>query len=378
MVSRKTWIGRNFAARKPRLLSALAVVKPRRSCPAFVVCLLVAAALPPAPAVADRSKIIHRSLSFAVENTNRSRVSCPSDGARYRVAGHLVAPRSALRRRHPAVTLYLHGFGFGEFYWRFRAVPGYNYARRMARMGQASVVIDRLGYDASGHPQGQLTCGGSQADVAHQVIGQLRSGNYAAPGRAGWTFDRVALAGHSFGSQVAEIEAYSFDDIDALIITAWSDENASPLALATLLRTGLVCATGGEPAEQEGDPSGYAYFGQSDADFRSAMFNDADAAVVAAATAARNRDPCGQFSAIVPGNISNNSNLDEVEVPVLIVCGTEDALFPTVACGRQAKFGDNSDVTTIFLKGSGHALTLEPQSQTLQRRVDAWLESRGF
>jgi hypothetical protein len=72
------------------------------------------------------------------------------------------------------VTLYLHVLGLGEFFWRFQDVPGYDYAAALARAGQSSVVIDRLGYDSSDKPPGKDICLGSQADIAHQMVTALR------------------------------------------------------------------------------------------------------------------------------------------------------------------------------------------------------------
>ena len=66
----------------------------------------------------------------------------------------------------------------GESFWSFAAAPRYDYAAALARAGHASVVIDRLGYGASGHPDGNQTCLGAQADIAHQIVGKLRSGDY--------------------------------------------------------------------------------------------------------------------------------------------------------------------------------------------------------
>ena len=131
-------------------------------------------------------KVLKRPVTFLVNNVNRSILPCPSDGAAYEVKGHLIGPASEVgpgasgERR--STTLYLHGFGFGEFFWSFSAVPRYDYAAAMGRAGRTSVVIDRLGYGSSGHPQGNQTCLGAQADVAHQVVDKLRSGDYVAEG----------------------------------------------------------------------------------------------------------------------------------------------------------------------------------------------------
>ena len=258
-----------------------------------LVALLTALACLASAGVAS-ARVVSQPVTFSVENVNRSKVSCAADGATYRVAGHLVGPEAAFAPGAPApsVTLYLHGLGFGEFFWRFTAVPGYDYSQALAKAGHVSVVIDRLGYDSSDHPFGTNTCIGAQADIAHQIAGDLRTGQYGISGGGSRpvAFSRVALAGHSIGGAIAQVEAYSFDDVDALAVISYADQS-SQRAQNEFAKTATVCATGGQPAEdnQPTSPGGYAFFGQTDADFQAAMFHNAQPAVVHVATSARNR-----------------------------------------------------------------------------------------
>src|SRR3954467_372395 len=184
---------------------------------AILIALLVAGLA--APTATASSPPVDEPIAFQVQNTNTSQVPCQSDGASYVVRGHLTGPRSA-----SAVTLYYEGYDSGEWNWRFRRVPGYDYAADMAERGHASVTIDQVGYGASGHPFGLATCFGAQADIAHQIIGQLR----------GRGFRKVVLAGHDIGGGIAEIEAYSYHDVDALMLFTWQDQGPTPY----LLRTG--------------------------------------------------------------------------------------------------------------------------------------------
>src|SRR4029079_8371473 len=84
---------------------------------ALILSILLAAAaalLGPASvaSAAGGPNVLKRPVTFQVRNVNRSALACPGGGAAYEVKGHLVGPASGAR---PSVTLYLHGFGFGEF-----------------------------------------------------------------------------------------------------------------------------------------------------------------------------------------------------------------------------------------------------------------------
>src|SRR5207249_4949034 len=103
---------------------------------------------------------------------------------------------------------------------------------------------------------------------------------------------KVAIAGHSIGAEIAMIEAYSFKDVDGLVVASFSFQNL-PRAQVALGPTRDACLAGGEPAEP-GSPTGYAYFGQpTAADFAAIMFRATPPAFV---VPLRNRDPCGDIN----------------------------------------------------------------------------------
>lgn len=328
--------------------------------------------------VTPRDPVVDLPVTFDVTNLNRSRLACQSDGKQYTVAGRLVAPRGRLGQPSRAATLYLHEFGWGRFFWQFPG-GGDDYAREMARAGHVSVVIDRLGYDASSHPPGLGSCLGAQADIAHQIVQQLRSGSYASQGSSPVGFERVALAGHSGGGAIAEIEAYSFGAIDGLVLFAYADQGFSARSLQEANEQGLACATGGEPAEP-GQPGGYAYFAQTDDEWKSFMFTTAPDPVASAAAALRNRDPCGDTNSFTPAVSLNNVAVPEVDSPVLLLYGTGDAIYdqPAAGEGQRTLFSGSEDVTLEFFEGAGHALTLESQAPEVGRVVAGWLGRHGL
>jgi pimeloyl-ACP methyl ester carboxylesterase len=319
-------------------------------------------------------------VTFTVQNVNRSKLPCTTDGASYQIKGHIVGPRSAQgkssRRRKPAVTLYLHGLGFGEFFWSFKQVPGYDYAAAQARAGHVSVVIDRLGYELSGHPDGNQSCLGGQADIAHQIVQQLRSGGYEVEAGKAVRFKKVALAGHSVGGFIANIEAYSFKDVDALIIMSISYSNL-PFAAVEFGQGRIVCQAGGQPSEP-GGPAAYAYMGQTPAAFKAIFFHSAKQSVIDAVTAVRNRDPCGDTASVIPAILASRS-VSVVKVPVLVICGTRDVLFSPVGCGLQRdRYTSARDVSLALVKNAGHAVTLEREEAIFRKKVSRWLARRGF
>jgi pimeloyl-ACP methyl ester carboxylesterase len=366
----------------------------RRALLLAVVCCAAVAAIP-SLAQAKSVKTASLPVTFTVQNANTTQLACSTDGATYQIKGHLTGPQSALKSssakssrrkrstRKPStrkgyVTLYLHGLGFGEWMWHFTALPAYDYAALQAKSGHVSVTIDRLGYDASGRPEGKGSCLAGQASIAHQVIAALKAGSYSVDGGTAVKFKKVALAGHSIGAQIAMIEAYSFRDISALALVSFSYQNL-PRAQVLLGPTYDLCKKGGEPAEP-GSPSGYAPYGLgTPEDFRSAMFSSAPQTVLDAAIPLRNRDPCGDTDSIITSLLNQKANLPKVKIPVLLVCGTKDVLFSPAGCNGQAqRFTGTRRISIQSVRDAGHAITLERSASTFRRKVSRWLVRLGF
>ena len=188
--------------------------------------------------------------------------------------GHLdrVPPKSI--KRPAASTLYLHGLGLGEWLWNFQPVKSYNFVRGMARAGHVSVTVDRLGYGASDKPpDGTSVCIGSQADIAHQIVGQLKAGTYTVHGRQGAEVQAGgARRATPRPAQIAITEAYSYRDVKALVVVGFSFSNL-PRGNDEFGFQRIACDTGGDPCP--GASRDYAFFGRTDAGFRSTMFRSA-------------------------------------------------------------------------------------------------------
>jgi pimeloyl-ACP methyl ester carboxylesterase len=336
-----------------------------------------------APAAARADDVVDVPVSFRVVNVNRTPDPCTSDGATYTLHGHLTAPHELLAvPGRPPVTLYLHGSALGELSWRFTAAPGYDTTRELARAGHASVTIDQLGYGASDVPPGFGICGGSMADMAHQVVEQLRAGSYSAPAGAGNgmgaggpppRFGRVALIGFSYGGHVAETEAYSFHDVDALAVESWSDHPGAQFAGAVMPGT-EECASG-QPKRPGAAPDYRFHFLSPD---EHVMLSDADPAVAAALFGMHERDPCGIYGSML--QIERNSEFAAaVTVPVLLVYGTRDALFARAdADSEAADFTGTADLSVRFVSGAGHFIALEHEAPAFRALVAGWLDEHGL
>jgi pimeloyl-ACP methyl ester carboxylesterase len=318
------------------------------------------------PARADHVAIAEVPVSFKVTNSNTTAVSCSSDGKDYTVKGHIVAPAAALDSPS-AATLYLHAVTWGEYYWRLKNPAGYDYASQLAELGHVSVTIDRLGYGESGRPAGHGTCFGSEADVAHQIVQQLKSGQYSADGHAPVSFEKVFIGGASVGGLTSNIEAFTYKDVAGVINYGWGDHEVTPYAFEEYNKARGRCLGGGDSSTPE-----YTPFARDTQD--KFYYNTAEQDVRAAVPKSH-ADPCGQLESIPPAIFTDVNHVGEITVPVLVIFGTGDAIFdPNAAQHAKDRYKGSKSVTLYQPKDASHYPLVEKTHLETVSVVDKFLK----
>jgi hypothetical protein len=334
-------------------------------------------------------------VSFDVVNMNRSAVPCPADGSSHIVRGHLVGPRWDLigpADRERVITVLLTGFDEGEWTWRFTEVPGYDHPLEMAKLGHVSLSLDMLGFGASGHPNGHLVCWGSQADVLHQIIEQLRSGSYRVHDDTLGppSFSTVLVSARDTGPYPAIINAYTWPgDIDGLSSHLLAHQGFTPFILEIFARRLAGCALGGQnpddapddPDDLTDDPSrggGYLFVGPRNEEFRRVFFHRArsDPAVIEAVLRLRNRNPCGHITSTNATIRMDLARMRQIQIPILLVYpGPSDPDITRDGQEREAANYGTDDVTTAWLDSS-HFPELEGCAPHLRTLYARWVHER--
>jgi pimeloyl-ACP methyl ester carboxylesterase len=312
-------------------------------------------------------------VSFTVENTNRTRSQCRADGEEYTVRGHITAPEAVLDGSDPAVTLLLHGTNTGEWIWRLD-VQGRNYVEELAARGHASVTIDRLGYGSSDIPDGFASCSGAHADIAHQVLTQLRDGSYDIDEGPATAFSSVILGGHSSGALLAETASASFGEADGLLLTGWAAIGITDDTNRRFLNAYATCLEGGDPHDAAEDPEGYVYFDPDLEDFLDGGLGaQAPSEVVAAVEPLWARNPCGVMISEPMGILTDLDLLSDIDVPVHLVYGERDVLRQGVE-GYAGLFTRSPAVSELTLDDAGHFVTIDVNADLLYDSAAEWLD----
>jgi pimeloyl-ACP methyl ester carboxylesterase len=335
------------------------------------------------PADAARSvsgSVVDIPVTFQVINRNTTHIPCMQepDGKTYTIHANLVAPKDLVRVDSPAVTMYLHGLGYSSFFFHLTEIPEYDYAREQAEQGHVSLVVDRLGNPAHDElKDGNGTCFPAQADMADQIADQLRTGGYQAKGVIP-KFSRVILAGHSAGGLIAELTQAIFQSAEALAVIGYN-HFPSPLALQTFFAAGQDCLTAPQPARGDSGAPNYAPFGRTDEDFAAGHFHDVETAVANVVLRKRNRDACGDLLSGLQGLIGTSTMTPAILVPVLLISGENDALFPPEgsAIETQTSYPQAARLGSVVIKNTGHAVTMGRTHEEFRYLMAQWLAANG-
>jgi pimeloyl-ACP methyl ester carboxylesterase len=265
------------------------------------------------------------------------------------VVGFEYAP--AHGRRNRPLLLMIHGAS--DTHTVFDFFPGFRAAPELSHLGVTVLALDRVGYGASSHPNGDTLDFATSAGYVHQVIQSVRAG------ALGFTPPAVVLLGPSAGADIAIVEAGTYQDVDGLIVCS----NTSEL----------------QPALFEVDVG--AWFAQGDyfdfgVDFRTQFFYAAPFAIqflIDLDNATRSLVPRAEIQSAL-GNLSAPFR-GQVIAPVLLLQADHDAIF--VPRDDSALFSASPDVSFRLLTFTGHKIFEHPASHALSVvDIAAWIAQR--
>jgi pimeloyl-ACP methyl ester carboxylesterase len=212
----------------------------------------------------------------------------------------------------------------------------------------------------------------------HQIIGALRGGRYAA--RVGSrarppAFAKIAVAGYSVGGLVAEVEAASFADAQALLVISWAEQGFTSYGVS--IPYVIAHCQPGAPKP----PSGLkGYFRTLTPEKVPRLVSpQADPRIKSTFAANEELDPCGQFTNGSQWYAGlNRTALARIKVPMLLIYGNYDVLYNSDAWPAQwAHFTGTHDRTLVGIP-DGQMLMLDKHAALTRGVVSSWLDNHGF
>jgi pimeloyl-ACP methyl ester carboxylesterase len=278
------------------------------------------------------------------------------------------------------VQLLVHGASYNHLYWNFPYGNGYySYVDAATAAGYATFDIDRVGDGNSSHPPSSeldLTAG---AVALHDAVTALRSGAVD-----GHVFRHVILVGHSLGSFEAWIEAGTYDDVDAVIITG-ALHAVSP-DVPALAADDLYPAVDDPKFASSGLDPGYI---TTRPGTRESLFYypaTADPAVVALDEATKDTATTAELDQMfsILGEPAAQQPSYQVSVPVLVVVGADDNIFcagvTAYNCSSAASvrsyesqfYSPAAHLKVVVIPDTGHDLALSTTAPLTDAAMIAW------
>ncbi|MEV7770889.1 alpha/beta hydrolase [Kitasatospora sp. NPDC086791] len=274
------------------------------------------------------------------------------------------------------VVTMVHGATYNHDYWDFPYQPNtYSFSRMLNRAGYATFVVDRLG---TGHstvpPSSELTLS-VEAGHIHKVVQDLRAGRIGGTG-----FEKVVLAGYSLGSAVSEIEASTYHDVDALLVTALGHYN-NPAGTQAIVENGQDPNT--DPVIGGRHPYDPGYATTRPGSRKTVFYADQpmDPGVLLVDELTKDADV---FMEAADPLVVDPAVSRAIDVPVMfalgdhdpLMCGPgyEDCTSATALRAQEAPFWTSAtSFDVILLPNAGHGLNLVPNTGVLHRAVASWL-----
>jgi pimeloyl-ACP methyl ester carboxylesterase len=254
---------------------------------------------------------------------------------------------------HHAGPLLLMIHGASDTHTVFDFFPGFRAAPELAHLGVTVLALDRVGYGASSHPNGDTLTFATSAGYVHEIIQAVRGG------ALGFLPPSIVLLGPSAGADIAIVEAGTYHDVDGLIVCS----NTSQL----------------QPALFPVDVG--AWFAQGDyfdfgVDFRKQFFYAAPFALqflIDLDNATRSLVPRAEIQSAL-GNLSAPFR-GQITAPVLLLQADHDAIF--IPLDDSALFSASSDVRFSLLRFTGHKTFEHPASHAVAvLEIAAWIAQR--
>ncbi|WP_166459420.1 alpha/beta hydrolase [Amycolatopsis pithecellobii] len=277
------------------------------------------------------------------------------------------------------VQVLLHGAIYNGTYWDFPYQPErYSYVDHMVSRGYATLNVDRIGNGRSTRPHSTRVDLDSNAFVIHQLVTALRDGSLGRP------FERVVLAGHSYGTLVASRAAAVHGDVDALILTS-ALHTTSPAGAAAMGGNIAAYAASQEPKFAHLD-DGYK---TSKPGTRAEMLylaENADPAVIALDEELKETVSFSEMAHLERWQTDDTTR--GVAVPTLVAVGDHDIVWcgpdavdcstaESVRAAEAKYYAPEAQLEVFVLRDSGHDLNLQLNSDVWFAAATDWLAARA-
>ncbi len=346
---------------------------------ALVAVMLFVFQTPPAGAAAPASASLSiQTVCFTVHNTGD-----PLPSTLYGLRYTYGQPKKST----PAIVL-VHGIASSTANWDF--TPSWSVARRLALAGFVVISYDRLGFARSHYDRpkgGDLLLTTNQRDILHQVVGEVKTGNYTIAQGSDCSAPQVpstlanttvVIIGHSAGGAIVQGYPGEYHDVAAMVQANYSNQGSGTVVQQQI--TNVVA-----PALAAGDDY-VPFFANRQQCVQFNIYPPGEVAqVVNIACDPANfvLTPAGEFTGFTALEQENDQFIKTTgKTPVLLTYGDHDAAFPPSTTQADYQYWITNcpgcNVTAWYEPDSGHLFMAHTSMPKWVQKVVSWLASHGI
>jgi pimeloyl-ACP methyl ester carboxylesterase len=274
------------------------------------------------------------------------------------------------------VQVLVHGGTYDQRYWDWPvANERYSYVNAATAAGYATFAFDRLG---TGHstkpPSAQVDLTANIATI-HQVIQALRRGTIG-----GQPFRHVVYVGHSIGAQLAWAEVATYQDVDAVIISA--TDHVPSVAGTTRVIDNSYPAT--QDPQFATAPLDEGYLTSKPGTRGASFYNvsHADPRIIAEDERLKGTYTLGEVRTVLP--LKRTEVSQGITVPVLLAMGERDNIHcqaDTIVCTPRNLYDQEHPyyaapacLSVLVVHDMGHDMNLDLSAPQWFRAAPQWID----
>ena len=287
----------------------------------------------------------------------------------------------------PAMVL-VHGIASSTTNWDL--TPSWSVARRLAMAGFVVISYDRLGFAKSHYDRpkgGDLILTTNQRDMLHQLVGEVKSGNYTIAQGGDCSAPQVpsnlanptfVIIGHSAVGAIVQGYPGEYHDVAAMVQANYSNQGSGAVVQQQI--TNVVA-----PALAAGDDY-VPFFANQQQCLQFNIYQPGAVASVVKIACDPTKfvlTPAGEFTGFPALEQENDQFIKTTgKIPVLLTYGDHDAAFPPSTTQADYQYWitncSGCDITEWNEPNSGHLFMAHQSMPQWVSEVVSWLASRGI
>lgn len=292
----------------------------------------------------------------------------PGDTQTYNMWGELRSPAATQGR---TLLILVPGLDYDHRYFDYPSGP--SLANVAVANGYAVLNLDRLGLGYSDRPAASALGLPQDAYTVHQIVTAVRNGALSNYG-----FGKIVLIGHSYGSAISILDASTYNDVSAIVLTGITHMAGSGAQQAV---ASFVPASQDSVTAPQNPPVGYVTLRVGATGSLFFYPQTSTPSTIATSESIKGISTPVQLSSI-GSLLAQQLGEQRIVVPVLTLFGDKDVLFGDNGTAARLQtepriYSHSRQSNAFVIPNTGHVLSLSTTVPLTDSIIFSWLGAVG-